>query len=126
VLGNLVANALQAMPDGGELIVDVGPVEPRAGDDGAADDDGEGGPRVRLRVRDTGQGIPEEVRPHLFEPYFTTKSEGTGLGLAIAARVVEDLGGSIELAAVEGDGGTLATVLLPAWRDPGEGGGTNA
>jgi signal transduction histidine kinase len=111
LLGNLVTNALQAMPHGGKLLVDVGPAA--AGPDGAR--------RIRVRVRDTGQGIPEEVRPHLFEPYFTTKSEGTGLGLAIAARVLEDMGGTIELAeARDADGGTIATVLLPAWDGPGE------
>jgi signal transduction histidine kinase len=103
VLGNLVANALQAMPDGGELQVEVGPV--------AVD----GAERVRVLIRDTGSGISADVRAHLFEPYFTTKSEGTGLGLAIAARVVEDMGGTIELrAAADEPGGTIAEVTLPA------------
>ena len=104
VLGNLVSNALQSMPEGGALRVEVSPLE---------------GGRLRVHVRDTGVGLPEEVRAHLFEPYFTTRSEGTGLGLAIARRVIEEMGGTIELRAAradEGGRGTVAEVTLPAWR----------
>jgi signal transduction histidine kinase len=108
VFVNLVSNALQAMPDGGELFVDT------------ALENG----RVRVSFRDTGHGLAEEARAHLFEPYFTTRSEGTGLGLAISKQVIEQMGGSIELvpAEPEGDtggangapsGGTVATVRLP-------------
>ena len=50
-----------------------------------------------VEIRDTGPGIPEEARAHLFEPYFTTKSEGTGLGLAISATLVELMGGELTL-----------------------------
>ena len=46
-------------------------------------------------MQDTGTGISEEIRPRLFEPHFSTKSQGMGLGLAICRRVVEDLGGAI-------------------------------
>lgn len=98
VLVNLVANAFQAMPDGGVLEVDL-----------TLDDE-----RVTLRLRDTGVGLTEEVREHLFEPYFTTRSEGTGLGLAISRRVVEEAGGTIELHPIgEGKPGTEARVTLP-------------
>ena len=103
VFGNLVSNALQAMPEGGALSVEVTPVE---GDPGAW---------VRVRIEDTGRGIPEEARAHLFEPYFTTRSEGTGLGLAIARRVIEEMGGTIEISSqTEGEGrGTRVDVRLP-------------
>jgi signal transduction histidine kinase len=72
------------------------------------------GARVVLDLTDSGVGVPAEVRAHLFEPYFTTRSTGTGLGLAIAKRVVEDHGGTIELAAGENGVGTRVRVSLPA------------
>jgi signal transduction histidine kinase len=106
VLANLIANALQAMPQGGELKIEVGPLDAE---------------RLRVHVQDSGPGISEEVRAHLFEPYFTTKSEGTGLGLAIAARVIEELGGTIALRAArpdEGGRGTVAEIVMPRPRDP--------
>ncbi len=109
VLVNLVSNALQAMPEGGRLDVETVP------------QDG----HVRISIRDTGEGLSAEVRGHLFEPYFTTKGEGTGLGLAISKRVVEEMGGTIELApapAADG-GGTVAVVVLPL--APGEGAAGN-
>jgi nitrogen fixation/metabolism regulation signal transduction histidine kinase len=99
VFVNLVSNGLQAMPDGGRLEVET-----------VAE-----GEWLRTSIRDTGVGLDEDVREHLFEPYLTTKSEGTGLGLAISKRVIEELDGSIDLRAVpesEG-GGTLAVVRLP-------------
>jgi signal transduction histidine kinase len=71
----VLKNALEAMPQGGELAVTV----ERA--DGAA----------RVEVRDSGPGIPDEV--DVFEPFTTTKSEGTGLGLAIARQIVSAHGG---------------------------------
>jgi signal transduction histidine kinase len=105
VLINLVTNALQAMPEGGELVVTIRG-EPDA---------------VGLEVRDSGVGLDEEVRRRLFEPYFTTRSAGTGLGLAICKRVVEELGGEIRLEGVPPDegGGTRALLRLPR-RPPGD------
>ncbi|MBK8179862.1 MAG: HAMP domain-containing histidine kinase [Planctomycetes bacterium] len=100
VLQNLISNAIQSMPEGGELSLDVS----RRGE------------RVSIEVKDRGVGLPEEVRAHLFEPYFTTRSGGTGLGLAIARRAVEEMGGTIRLEP-RGDGaGSVATVELPAGR----------
>ncbi len=100
VFVNLVSNALQAMPEGGRLLVET------AVENGA----------VRVSIRDTGTGIAPEAREHLFEPYFTTKSEGTGLGLAIAKRAIEEMGGTIALEPALDGGGTLATVRLPQER----------
>ena len=77
VLVNVVSNAFQAMPEGGELAI----AQMRAGG------------QVVLELTDTGLGLSEEARAHLFEPYFTTKSQGTGLGLAIARRVLGEMGG---------------------------------
>lgn len=104
VLENLFANAMHAVPDGGTIATLIAPF---TGSDGE--------PRVRIDIADDGPGIPAEVRPHLFDPYFTTRSEGTGLGLAIARRVVEEMGGEIELvdrAEAEGTSGTIARVEL--------------
>jgi signal transduction histidine kinase len=101
-LVNLIENALQAMPSGGTLGV------------AAAEHNGpEGGPRVRIEVNDTGVGIDPAALPHLFEPYFSTKSGGTGLGLAIARRAVEDHGGTIEIRSRPGEG-TSVILILPA------------
>lgn len=72
------------------------------------------GNEVEIRVEDTGCGIPEEIKPRLFEPYFTTKTDGTGagLGLAIVKRVVEDHGGRIEVDSRVGMGTTFL-IRLP-------------
>lgn len=107
VLNNLVSNAFEAMHEGGELHVDVARVTPA------------GRPMIAVTIRDTGAGIAEEVLPHLFEPYFTTRSTGTGLGLAIAKRVIEEMHGDIDLrpASEEDGGGTVARVRVPEHRD---------
>jgi len=73
LLINLVMNALDAMPDGGDLVIT-----------GCAGPEG-----VELEVADSGAGIDENVREKMFEPFFTTKSSGTGLGLAIVGRIAE-------------------------------------
>jgi two-component system sensor histidine kinase HydH len=71
----------------------------------------EGDP-VEIRVADNGPGLSDEVRSRLFEPYFTTKASGTGLGLVIARRLIESLGGRLDLANRKG-GGVEAVVRLP-------------
>jgi nitrogen fixation/metabolism regulation signal transduction histidine kinase len=95
-LGNLVANALEAMPDGGTLSVKTRAVE-------------EG---VALEVSDTGPGLTEEQRTRLFTPYYTTKKGGTGLGLAIVQGIVSDHGGRIQVESAPG-AGTTFTLVLP-------------
>jgi signal transduction histidine kinase len=94
---NLVSNAFEAMPHGGTLAVHVGPKDGR----------------LAIAIEDSGAGIPADVRPRLFEPYFTTRSTGTGLGLAIARRVIEEMGGTIGLDAAEPGPGTVARIALP-------------
>ena len=96
VLTNLVHNAVQAMPNGGKLTI-------RAY---------HGDSCVSFSVEDTGVGIPEEVKPKLFQPMFTTKAKGQGLGLAVVKRLVEGLNGSITFESEEGKG-TKFIVQLP-------------
>jgi len=95
---NLGKNAIEAMVGGGTLIIRVfsHPEDPT---------------RIAVEFKDTGPGIPPEALDKVFEPFFTTKQQGTGLGLSVCQRIVDDLGGSIE---VESDGnGTRFTVWLP-------------
>jgi two-component system nitrogen regulation sensor histidine kinase NtrY len=96
---NLIENALQAMPEGGTLLLASAPGEP-----------GE----VVLSVEDTGSGLTQDARARLFEPYFSTKSSGTGLGLAIVRRVVLGHGGTIEVASAPGRGTTFRIRLKEA------------
>lgn len=97
---NLLTNAVDAMPEGGTLQVRVG-----RGDAG----------RVTIAISDTGHGIPDELLPHIFEPWVSTKKpgRGTGLGLAIARDVVSAHGGSISVTSTVG-GGTTFTIDLPS------------
>ncbi|WP_428395905.1 two-component system sensor histidine kinase NtrB [Lichenicoccus sp.] len=68
-----------------------------------------------VTVRDTGPGIPEAIRPHLFEPFLTTKTSGSGLGLALAAKIIGDHGGIIEMESVPGK--TEVVLYLPVMID---------
>ncbi|HXX74592.1 MAG TPA: ATP-binding protein [Nitrospiraceae bacterium] len=117
---NLVTNAIQAMPDGGELTVKTlyaideriqGTIVLR-GD--AALKRG----AVRLILQDTGCGIPSDHVAKIFEPFFTTRHNrgGTGLGLAICHRVVSSVGGRMAVHSVVGQG-TCFTIDLPVWDD---------
>ena len=90
------------MPTGGTLAVTAATVHGSLGER-----------RITISVRDTGCGIPEEILPHLFEPYFSTKSGGTGLGLGMARRTVEEHGGTVDIRSRSGQG-TVVTLTLPA------------
>ena len=96
-LSNLVTNAVQAMPDGGKLTVTVSHAN---------------GDAVAIAVRDTGGGIPSNVLPRVFEPFFTTRASGAGLGLAVVRRIVEAHDGQVH-AESDADRGTVFTVVLP-------------
>ncbi|MDY0063048.1 MAG: PAS domain S-box protein [Myxococcota bacterium] len=107
VLMNLVVNALDAMPEGGVLRLELaaGPALLEAGDV----------PGVRLWIIDTGIGMEQETLDRLFEPFFTTKEsgKGTGLGLATAYGIVQQHGGTIRVTSSPGQGSAFE-VLLPA------------
>ncbi|MBI2462566.1 MAG: HAMP domain-containing protein [Candidatus Rokubacteria bacterium] len=94
---NLGQNALQAMPNGGVLGVEVS-------------QDGEG---MEIAVTDTGPGVPEAERERIFLPFVSTKADGLGLGLAIVRRIVEEHGGSVSCQNRPGRGAVF-TVRLPA------------
>ncbi|HXQ96995.1 MAG TPA: ATP-binding protein [Candidatus Limnocylindrales bacterium] len=99
ILSNLIVNAIEAIAEGGRVIVSL-----------ARD-----GPNVILEIADDGPGIPAENRERLFQPFFTTKPSGTGLGLAIVERRVAELGGSIHCESpVAGGRGARFKVRLPA------------
>jgi signal transduction histidine kinase len=105
---NLAINALDAMPQGGRLIVSSGlRRSTRRGATAAF---------LEIRFRDTGQGIPPADLRNLFIPFFTTKEKGTGLGLPISQRIIENHGGTIEVRSQPGTGSTF-TVLLPIEAD---------
>jgi PAS domain S-box-containing protein len=113
ILVNLAVNARDAMPGGGILSIDTANV--RVDDDVVTD--GAPLPRgryVRLRVGDTGSGMPAEVIEHVFEPFFTTKPDGagTGLGLATVYGIVAQADGAITIASQPGLGTTF-TIFLP-------------
>jgi signal transduction histidine kinase len=111
VILNLILNARDAMPNGGELTIStVACVRPS--DTAIGDDDKQ---CVAITVSDTGSGIPEGDLDHIFEPFFTTKPNGTGLGLASAQGIVRQHGGDIRVQSVLGSG-TSFTVYLPPSR----------
>jgi PAS domain S-box-containing protein len=111
LLISLATNARDAMPDGGNLVIDTALARLAPGDH----PDLEPGDYVRLRVSDSGQGMPQEVVDRAFEPFFTTRASGeaTGLGLATVYGIVTQAGGSVSLTSEPGLG-TTVTVLLPA------------
>jgi len=112
VIMNLVFNARDAMPEGGELTIRTANVDL---DETFARGHAEvrPGPHVILAVRDTGRGMDEETQSHIFEPFFSTKdrTKGTGLGLATAYGTVEQSGGSIIVSSRLGEGTTIQVYL---------------
>jgi len=105
VMQNLVLNAVDAMPRGGELTIRT--LRIAAG--------------VRIDVADTGEGLTDEERERLFTPYYTTKQHGTGLGLAIVQSVVADHSGRVWVDSAPGRGSTFHVELPRAHADSGAG-----
>lgn len=95
---NLLLNAVQAMPEGGQLVLS-----------GRSSEDGQW---IQLSIRDSGAGIPEEDLHHLFDPFFSTKEGGMGLGLSITHRIIDQHHGKVEVESSPG-AGTLFTLWLP-------------
>ncbi len=96
ILTNLIVNAIQAMPNGGKLILNSNRKDNN----------------ILITVEDTGIGIPEDIKPKLFSPMVTTKAKGQGLGLAVVKRLVEALNGTITFESQEGKG-TKFIIALP-------------
>ena len=106
-LGNLIRNALEAMPDGGELAMRVRPERVEPG--GAV---GAEARTVEISVQDTGPGVPPEEIDRIFTPFFTRKEGGTGLGLALVQKTVFALGGLVGVENREG-GAACFKIRLP-------------
>jgi len=103
-LWNLVNNGLQAMPQGGQLEL-TAEVHHEARE-------------VRIKIRDSGEGIPEENLGKIFDYYFTTKEKGMGLGLPLAHKIIREHGGAIEVQSRVGKG-TAFLVTLPISQEKG-------
>jgi len=106
VFTNIIVNAVQVMPQGGELTVSTGTIDEKSQR------------MIRITFSDTGCGIPKENLDKVFEPFFTAKKvgQGTGLGLSVSYGIVKDHGGDIEVESEEGKGTTF-TVILPVFSE---------
>jgi len=100
VVLNIFLNAIEAMPEGGQITVSTHKRDEES---------------LGIEITDTGKGIPEGVLANIFQPFMTTKSKGSGLGLAICKRIIEEHGGTIEANGYS-SGGTQFVVILPCKR----------
>jgi two-component system sensor histidine kinase PilS (NtrC family) len=117
VTWNLLVNAAQAMPEGGELHVwlEAAPRDSAQARAGSRRNGRRGQARrepvaprwVEICVSDSGVGIPSEVQDQIFEPFFTTKKNGSGLGLSIVHRIIESHGGMLQVQSQPGEGSTF-------------------
>jgi signal transduction histidine kinase len=94
---NIVINAIEAMPSGGDLWLETLPAKDSR--------------EVLVSFRDNGLGLSQEQLGNLFEPFFTTKPDGTGLGLAISYGIIERHGGTIDVTSQPGHGATFVVKL---------------
>jgi signal transduction histidine kinase len=117
---NLIVNALEAMPGGGDLTIATHVVQGNQTDSVEKQSIGQGKEEVvQISISDTGTGIPVAIQSEIFEPFFTTKSEGTGVGLPSAFRIIRQHRGKIGVDSSPGIGTTF-TVSLPV-HDPAAG-----
>ncbi|MEX0830243.1 MAG: ATP-binding protein [Nitrospirales bacterium] len=109
-VNNLIDNAIDAMPHGGQLTVSV---RPQDGQNSLVPE-----PGICIEIHDTGTGIPSDCLESIFQTFFTTKDfgEGTGLGLAIASEIVQQHHGHLSVESIEGKG-TKFFLWLPAWNE---------
>jgi len=103
VLLNLIRNAGEAMGGRGTITITTRTRRTEASDRS-----------VEIAITDHGPGITPEVRANLFVPFFTTRAQGTGLGLAISERIIQEMGGRIEVLTTVGAGSTFSVQLPPA------------
>ncbi|MBI1863135.1 HAMP domain-containing histidine kinase [Candidatus Microgenomates bacterium] len=96
---NLLTNALEAMPEGGTLQCITKPIESKK--------------QVELWIEDSGSGISDEVKAHLFKPFVTTKSTGQGLGLWLSRQLIKRQGGELRLERSTVNQGTVFVITLP-------------
>ena len=99
VLTNLLLNARDAMPRGGEVRIETSVPPDRAG-------------WLRLTIADTGDGMTADALARIWEPFYTTKTSGTGLGLPVTHRIIREHGGAVDVESAPGRGTTF-TIVLP-------------
>jgi signal transduction histidine kinase len=107
---NLFLNAIQAMPNGGELKIEVSPVISNSSE-------GLKQNFIKIVVSDTGKGIPSHLVNRIFDPFFTTKPKGIGLGLSITYQIINKHGGTIKVDS-QWERGTSFVINLPEISDP--------
>ena len=92
---NILMNAVESMPDGGKLDVNIESVDES----------------IKIYIIDTGKGIQQGVLQNIYDPFFTTKSSGTGVGLSVSLKIIEDNGGKIDAISEQGKGTTMLLTL---------------
>ncbi len=108
ILMNLMLNSIQAMPDGGEILIEAEEAEAQI----ERDEQTKTGRAILLTIKDQGPGIPEEMQAKIFRPFYTTKTDGTGLGLAIVKRLVEENRWQLRVESKNGEG-SVFTLTIP-------------
>ncbi|MGD9331756.1 MAG: PAS domain S-box protein, partial [Desulfobacterales bacterium] len=117
VINNLVINAIQAMPGGGVLKVTTENITIAAGEEPFLAP----GRYIKIAISDQGQGIADEMRHKIIDPYFSTKPGGSGLGLAVAYSVIRQHGGHIDFESLPGKGSTFYFYLQASEQKPSPG-----
>jgi signal transduction histidine kinase len=107
VIISIINNSLEAMPEGGDLEIEL---EPHLVERGGQEGEG----FVKIKITDTGCGVPGDIREKVLEPFFTTKGDkAMGLGLYMAYCVIQRCGGTVQLESGYGEKGTCVTIILP-------------